>query len=767
MVLHLLTGGTEYQLPCTLPMGLRRRILQRLLGKYLRNLRQRQIFVDLAKGEAQVVDAILEPSVLAEILVYILPSNWEVVQACADIVHLSLPWKQLRKVSTNLSIGNLTILVKVHPCKECGKSECPCSHWQEERDRFKSCYYSCYTYAQAGATSKPTLMETITNGLQVRIDGIVVSLMRCTEQAQGPFASIRVEDLTFGPASPDLSRLQTFDRSSFMALMTSMLQIGALSLHVTTATDCSCCTPPALRRFLLPTSLSGMMSYRMPSNGQAVCPFSKITGIDLEMQALCIDGCECQMRTLMDFIADYNDAEEHMARLLGKIPWSDADHEAFRPEGASRNNTSATDSMLGVLAGEGGSTSDSANSSGSSQGWTKNLFGRMFGGGDSRSHLASNASSSTATSSGSGYSGNIGNSQLLANNGRADEDLEDELLSKDIMRQSQESFFSAVDDECLSLGSINDLETMSLNGDSELGSVQTARLPEVDATSPMKELDIAATPSKEDELEGATRQMVVTISIAHVSASLALPEGRAEFVVARLVWQLVRKSWLTESEQRCLANVHPWRTNRGRNSTPCGEAAMDGIYSSDQKITIRSCQLIFPSPSSALLEPIDTKEEALLLAWHGSLGEPIERVPGVFVWPFEVVVRGLRVLYIPERWARLQQLIQPVMTGTVEFDPKEAIKTEPAQLAETVRCVTVQNIEVQEGPDLRPYPNRARVEHAIIDSVSHLCDLSPLFGMTKEEFAAQNADELEINDLSVEQLRAEVLRWRAQARGKN
>jgi len=184
-----------------------------------------------------------------------------------------------------------------------------------------------------------------------------------------------------------------------------------------------------------------------------------------------------------------------------------------------------------------------------------------------------------------------------------------------------------------------------------------------------------------------------------------------------------------------------------------------------------------PSVDLPLVEPMGgIGEEMLAVTWRSNHGEPCcggtgGEGPQLPVWPLEAVVRGARVLYAPELFLRLRGVLEPLLTPAVQWDAQGQVRSGKAREAKRAMAIVLQNVALQqqvaaEGDETLPY--RVRVKSAVLENVSpDLRELATAFGLARMEEAslggvgcAGNAAAPQVEDMDMEQLRAEVQMWR-------
>jgi hypothetical protein len=304
---------------------------------------------------------------------------------------------------------------------------------------------------------------------------------------------------------------------------------------------------------------------------------------------------------------------------------------------------------------------------------------------------------------------------------------------------------------------------------------------------------------------GSFRQDTITVDVGTLRLGVLFPaEGRAEVTVTKLSYKQVCRAWLSEAEQICATRVG----GRFENATAApgferGGNSVDTIINIEHQLSARTCRFIYsdfgkqetdaemsqdcPSESqcqlqlesgtdSVLVEPLTGKEENIKVRWRSACGEPCRDIQNdnMFVWPLEVVVRGLRLLYLPAPFERLQEAVKPVIAEMVSWDEEGQVAGNRARAAKWSKTVSLKNVAVQQSVEGKELPHRVKIQDATLENVtSNFDDIGTFLGLVREEekadtcvdkqdidYKAKAGIDVDVKNMSEEQLRAEVMMWR-------
>jgi len=136
----------------------------------------------------------------------------------------------------------------------------------------------------------------------------------------------------------------------------------------------------------------------------------------------------------------------------------------------------------------------------------------------------------------------------------------------------------------------------------------------------------------------------------------------------------------------------------------------------------------------------------------------------------EVVVHGLRLLYLPTPLARLKVSLQSVTNSMIEWDADQQVASSRAKVAERVKSVILKDVVVQQPlPDTEDLPYQARIGSLCLENVtSDFREIMSVMGLPTHDLGDDGDTPVgsgtPVEDMSVEELQAEVMRLRSRSR---
>jgi len=699
------------------------------LKRFIHDLQERQIHVDVGRGFIRIDDAELELAPLLQVLDGILPAGWELRQARATGIQLDIPWKQLRQRSTVVSVASVTLCIVQHRCEACGggggsgRDTGRCEYWAATVERRRGSELEVYRNAKHGSVDEG-LVQTITSGLQLSIDALDLHIERCPAstadggKAPSPIFSIHIEDMFWGPIDPRLKRMTLYAAAARTASTSKELRLGSLSL----ATAGGGGNGAALEPMLKPVPVTLRLWSTLPSDGHTVCPFATSVRLEAEVHGICIDGKEAQVRSLLGVAADIMAADALLQRELGPWQWSNAHHEARlsalgpKCSPVAQHSPTASEHATPSVASRSPLASPLASPRSSGEGkkkksTSKRLFGWLSGKNNKKGGSAEQSQQQQQHHQASGVSENKGDNsdRSAATSGTAgtfgEEGEEEESADSD-----------GTNDTASLAGEHADLERMfqsEATAPAFFTPMHAQDQGREDPSKLLEALDAGEPPdlsrnvsfksfgggqSEQGEeaprrraVPGRVRQVTLTIEISTIRLGIFAPRCQlpVQIEICGLGYQRLNCAWLMEAQQAC-AERFKGSFGAATSSDPSSRGAdsQDGTLFSEHHVSVRTCRIAAPAalaraeadadipddgrgPQLTLLEPTDSKEETIQAVWRSTSGEPcVGRcgVHGLSVWPLEVALRGMSVRYEPALWRWLVQMGEPFYCAKPEED---------------------------------------------------------------------------------------------------
>lgn len=303
---------------------------------------------------------------------------------------------------------------------------------------------------------------------------------------------------------------------------------------------------------------------------------------------------------------------------------------------------------------------------------------------------------------------------------------------------------------------------------------------------------------------GSVRQDTIAVEVGTLRIGILFPsEGRAEVTLTKLYYRQVCRAWLSEAEQICATRVGGrFADATAASSFERGGNSVDTIINIDHQLSTRTCRFTYSefgkqeadvetaeerapedqcqietesATHSVLIEPLAVKSDKdnIKVKWRGGCGEPCRDVENdnMFIWPLEVVVRGVQLLYLPAPFQRLGESFKPVMADMVDWDDENQLANNRARLAQWSKTIAFKDVAVQQPVEGTDLPHKVKIHAATLENVtSKFDDIATFLGLVSEEMgdsrpaAEENTHvefETDVQSMSEEQLRAEVLMWRS------
>jgi len=321
-------------------MGLRQQFVKSLLHKYVRNLKDRHIHVDVGKGTIHIDDAVLEVAPLAELLegAGILLAGFELTGARATDLRIDVPWKQVRTRRMSVNLGRIELTLVQHPTTDCGRSDHPCAYWSAVEQRQCAEWAYAFSVAKKPMSDKRGMLDIMYSGMQFSIDVVNVEVVCCREHSS--IMTIQLHELSYGPVDASTVQGVTFSASELLACEKKVIRIGVMTMNL--ASD------EGLRKVLNPTPFLCLITYRMPSDGRVVAPFSLMTRVEVNLETIYVELDEDQAKIFLTLVSDTLEAMALLTQRLGNRPWSDEQHEAFL-NGVRERHTARKTTMSRVV----------------------------------------------------------------------------------------------------------------------------------------------------------------------------------------------------------------------------------------------------------------------------------------------------------------------------------------------------------------------------------------------------------------------------------